>query len=202
MRPQRRHPSARGFSLLEVLVTLVIVALIVTLLMQALGQSLDMRSRLLRHHQMSTVASLQEQWFRETVASAMVDLPDGLGRMAGTESTLELVTPHPLGDGGIQRVRWSLQPVRGGMALHYRDATWPDLVVVAGPLRGARFSYLDQAQAWSREWEPEEDAQDWLPRMVRLEAQTATGEILWLVPVIGNPRQPRYLRPQEAADGI
>lgn len=197
-----RPRSVRGFSLLEAIVTLVIVALIVTLLMQALGQSLDLRARLLRHQRLATVASLQEQWFRETVSSAMGDLSDGLGRMAGTTDRLELVTPGPLGDGGLQRVKWWLQPVEGGQALHYADSTWPDLVVVAGPLQEAGFTYLDGAQEWSDLWEPEAGAVEILPRMVRLQARTATGEMHWLVPIAANPRQPGYLRPQSAADGL
>lgn len=194
--------SVRGFSLLEAIVTLVIVALIVTLLMQALGQSLDLRARLLRHQRLATVASLQEQWFRETVSSAMADLGDGLGRMAGKRDSLELVTPGPLGDGGLQRVKWWLQPVDGGLALHYADSTWPDLVVVAGPLQDASFAYLDGAQEWSDRWEPEAAAIDILPRMVRLQARTATGDMHWLVPVAANPRLPGYLRPHRATDGL
>jgi hypothetical protein len=193
---------SRGFSLLEAIVTLVIVALIVTLLMQALAQSLDLRGRLLRHQQLATVASLQEQWFRETVSSSMADLGDGLGRMAGSDDTLELVTSGPLGDGGLQRVKWWLQPVPGGLALHYADSTWDDLVVVAGPLRDASFAYLDGALEWSERWEPEAEAKDVLPRMVRLQANTATGELQWLVPIAANPRVPGYLRPQNAADGF
>jgi hypothetical protein len=193
---------SRGFSLLEAIVTLVIVALIVTLLMQALAQSLDLRERLLRHQRLATVASLQEQWFRETVSSSMADLGDGLGRMAGTGDTLELVTSVPLGDGGLQRVKWWLQPVPGGLALHYADSTWDDLVVVAGPLQDASFAYLDGGLEWSGRWEPEAEATDILPRMVRLQASTATGELQWLVPIAAHPRVPGYLRPQDAASGL
>jgi len=202
MRPHRRPRPAPGFTLLEAIVTLVIVSMIVTLLMQALGQSLDLRSRLLRHQRQATVASLQEQWFRDTVASALADLPDGLGQMAGSADTLALVTPRPLDGGGPERVRWSLQPVQGGWALHYADATWPDLVVIEGPLREAAFAYLDGLDTWHSEWAPQVGAQEVLPRMVRLQALTATGEMHWLVPIVTDPRPPRFLRPQDAADGI
>ena len=200
MLPIRRH---QGFSLLEAIVTLVIVALIVTLLMQALGQSLDLRERLLRHQRLATVGALQEQWFRDTVSSAMADLGDGMGRMTGSADTLELVTSGPLGDGGLQRVKWWLEPTDdGGHALHYADATFPDLVVVAGPLRDARFAYSEGGPEWSERWEPEATAVDVLPRMVRLQATTTTGGLDWLVPIAANPRVPGFLRPQDAASGL
>lgn len=192
----RRH--AHGFTLLEAIVTLVIVALIVTVLMQALAQSLDMRTRLLHHQRQTRMSALQEQWFRDTVASAIADLPDALGHMHGSADTLELVTAAPLGGGGLQRVRWSLLPVEGGYALHYSDATWPDLTVLRGPVFDAAFAYLDAEGQWQSEWEPAEDATEEavevLPRMVRLHASTATGELLWLVPIAGSPYPPAMLR--------
>lgn len=202
MRLHRHARPAPGFSLLEAIVTMVIVALIVTLLMQALGQSLNLRGRLLRHERQATVAALQEQWFRDTVATALSDLPDGFGRMAGTADTLELVTPRPLGGGELQRVRWFLRPVPGGMALHYADATWPDLAVIEGPLLDAGFAYLDGAGDWHSEWAPKADSQEVLPRIVRLQALTATGDLHWLVPVAADPAPPRFLRPEDVVDGI
>src|SRR5690606_17316776 len=94
-----RH--AGGFSLLEAIVTLVIVAMVVTVLMQALAQSLDMREWLLRHQRQSRTAALQEQWFRNTVSSAASDLPGALGRMAGGPGRIELLTPVPLVGTGL-----------------------------------------------------------------------------------------------------
>ena len=202
MRMPRHARPAPGFSLLEALVTLVIVALIVTLLMQALGQALNLRGLVLRHQRQAIAAALQEQWFRDTVSTALSDLPDGLGRMAGSADELEFVTPKTLGGGDLQRVRWSLQPVAGGMALHYGDSTWPDLTVIAGPLLDASFAYLDGAGDWHREWAPKADSQEVLPRIVRLRALTATGQLYWLVPVAADPGPPRYLRPEDAVDGL
>lgn len=202
MRQHRRPRPAPGFSLLEAIVTMVIVSLIITLLMQALAQSLDLRSRLLRHQRHATVAGLQEQWFRDTVASAIADLPDGIGPMTGSDSEVEFVTVRPLGGGGLESVRWVLQPVPGGWALHYADATWPDLVVIAGPLRSAEFSYLDSADRWQSRWQPEAGEPDVLPRMVRLQATTAIGELQWLVPIATDPGLSPFLRPDDPASGI
>lgn len=202
MRMHRSPRTVSGFTLLEALVTLVIVALIVTLLMQALAQSLNMRGLLLRHQRQAITAALQEQWFRDTVATALPDLSDALGHMAGTANELALITPHALGGGDLQRVRWWLQPVSGGVALHYADNTWPDLTVVEGPLQDASFAYLDAAGAWHDEWAPPADSEEILPRLVRLQGSTATGDLYWLVAVVADPRPPRFLRPDDPASGF
>lgn len=200
----RRSRSVHGFSLLEAIVTLVVVAMIVALLMQALSQSLNLRARLLRHQSAALVAGLQEQWFRESVSAAVADLPDALGGPVGAADTLDLLTVRPLGnDGALERVQWSLRPATGGGAsLHYADAALQDLVVVAGPLHGAAFAYLDRAGEWHDAWEPVADSEEVLPSMIRLRARTATGPLEWLVPVAADPRPLQMLRPDDVSDGL
>lgn len=202
----RAPRTAAGFTLLEAIVTLVIVSLLVTLLMQALGQSLRLRERLLHYAGETRRAALQEAWFRDSVAGAVADLPDALGPMRGGAESLELVSAAPLGGGSLQRVRWTLRRESGGFALHYADATWPDLVVLPGPLREAAFDYLDAQGQWQREWAPEwtppAPAPPLLPRMVRLRATTAAGgELLWLVPIASEGKLPEMLKP-EAPSGL
>lgn len=197
-----RARAAAGFTLLEALVTLVVVSLIITLLMQALSQSLDLRARLLRHEGQTRVAGLQEQWFRDTVGSAMPDLADALGAMKGNRDGFELVTPQPLAGPGLERVRWQLQPVDGGWSLHYADSRLGEIEVLHGPLDDAVFEYLDGQGEWVAEWNPPVDAMEVLPRMVRLRAVTSEGELLWLVPLAADPLMPVMLRPQGGDRGL
>lgn len=205
---RRRHSSSQrvaGFSLLEAIVTLVVVAMIVALLMQALSQSLNLRGRLLRHQSAALVSGLQEQWFRESVSAAVADLPDAFGGPVGSADALDLLTARPLGnDGSLERIVWSLRPARGGegVSLHYADAVWDDLLVVAGPLHEAAFEYLDLEGQWHDEWAAEEGSEEVLPSMVRLRARTATGVMQWLVPIAADPRLPQMLRPEEPGSGI
>ena len=49
-----------GFTLLEAIVTLVIVSLLVTILMQALGQAMSLRTRLLRFDGENRVAGVAQ----------------------------------------------------------------------------------------------------------------------------------------------
>lgn len=203
VRPRR---GSAGFTLLEAIVTLVIASLIVVVLMQALQQSLGLRTRLLRHDRESRMAGLQEQWFRDTVSSALHDLPDALGPFNGDGTGFEFVSAAPLAGQGIARVRWRLEPVDGGSALAYRDPRWEQLVIVPGPLREAAFEYLDAEGNWVREWTPPDPADPTgaaagglapLPRMVRLRATTSTGELSWLVSIPAEPRSPTMLRPED-----
>ena len=196
-RPGSRR-RASGFSLLEVIVTLVVVSLILTVLMQALAQSLDMRERLLRHQRHARAAALQEQWFRDNVSSAVADLPAALGHLRGEAAALELLTPAPMVGHGLARVRWELVEADGGVALAYDGPGWSGVVVPA-PLREAKFSYMGHDGAWSDRWAPElPEGVDpasiaVLPRMVRFEASTVRGELTWLVPVRADPFIPRRL---------
>lgn len=202
MRPALPPRPASGFTLLETLVTLVVVAMITALLMQALGFSLGIRERLLRHQAIVRVSALQEQWFRDSVSAAAADLADGLGAAQGSSEQFSLVSADPLGGAGLRRIVWALAPRDDGLALVYRDDGGAELEIIPGPLLQARFDYLGQAGAFVPDWAP--DAADKrapvLPRLVRLQAQTTRGELLWLAPLISDPVPSLLLRPD--ADGI
>lgn len=205
-----------GFTLLETIVTLVVVSLIVVVLMQALQQSLGLRTRLLRHEREVRTAVLQEQWFRESIGSAIADLPDALGSMEGSASDVALVSAAPLTGPGLARVRWSLRPVAGGFALDYSEGGGDPLAIVSGPLAGAKFDYLGSDGRWLPEWKVPElpeaaaanemvpkEIPEQLPRIVRLQATTASGaQLLWLVPLQAEPRPPKILRPEEYGLGL
>lgn len=218
MRRSAVHPSANaGFTLLETIVTLVVVSMIVVVLMQALQQALGLRTRLLRHEREVRTAVLQEQWFRDSVASAVADLPDALGVMDGSADSVSLVTAAPLSGPGVAKVHWSLRPVRGGVSLEYDEAGAAPITVLPGPLRVAAFDYLDADGEWLREWKVPEvaaaaasanemvpmEVPDQMPRMVRLQATTDAGDtLLWLVPIKAKPRPPQILRPEEYGLGL
>lgn len=199
MTPAARR-SQGGFTLLETIVTLVIVSLIVVVLMQALQQSLGLRTRVLRFERGTRMATLQEQWFRDSVASAIVDLPDALGTMQGDGDALALVTAAPLQGDGPARVGWSLRPEGDAQALVYEAAGGTPIRVVGG-LRDAAFSYLDADARWRPAWR-QEAGKPPFPRMVRLAATTSTGQLLWLVPIAVDGREPRILRPEAIGLGL
>lgn len=210
-RANARRPSG-GFTLLETLVTLVVVSMIVVVLMQALQQALALRARLLRYEAHARTSTLQEAWFRDTVRAAIPDIPDALGSPEGTTEVFAFVTAAPLTGDGLARVSWSLVRVEGGFALDYASDDGARLRILGGPLRDPAFAYMDDTGAWHEAWNQEialgeqealpargQEAQPPvpLPRMIRLQAGTADGELTWLVPVVAEPMPPEVLRPEE-----
>ncbi len=196
----------RGFTLLEAIVTLVIVSMLVTALMQVLTSALGIRTRLLHHQETARVAFLQEGWFRDAVASAQIDDSDGSPAFEGKVDALDYIAASPLFANGMGRVRWFLKADGdGGMALHYADAGNDDQVVIPGPLRDAGFSYMGKDQAWTGDWvsdpvapsvfddsgKPASEDPRLLPRLVRFQATTPNGRLYWLVPIEADAALPK-----------
>lgn len=193
MKPRHRHGQG-GFTLLEAIVTLIIVSMLVTVLMNALSQSLTLRARMLGLQGEARRMLLQEAWFRDSVGGAQPPTKrleaDGF---LGTASAVSFVSAAPLGANGSARVDWGLQRDENGqVALHYSDPAVGDLVVVPGPLRDASLSYMgSDGGPWRQEWRSTapDDATALsptgtgvLPRLVRFQATTETGRHLhWLV---------------------
>lgn len=188
--PRMARPGGsrqRGFTLLEAIVTLVIVSLLVTILMQALGQAMSLRGRLLRFEGENRVAGLQEAWFRETVAGLQRDLEERGDGVLGTRDTLEYSTPSPLAARGFSGVRWWLE----GGRLHYADTEVKDVVVINGPLSDAAFSYMDENGDWVDEWKWQDHKDP--PRLIRFAARTERGSLDWLVPLMADGMDPEDL---------
>jgi prepilin-type N-terminal cleavage/methylation domain-containing protein len=194
---RHRRRAQAGFTLLEMIVTLVVVSLIVVVLMQALQQALGLRTRLLRFERETRMATLQEEWFRDSVSAAVVDLPDALGPMQGDAAAFAMVSAAPLQGAGPVRIGWALRRDGDGdaQALVYAGAGAAASLRVMGGLHDAAFSYLGADGRWRATWKQEDSAP--LPRMVRLEATTGAGRLLWLVPVASDGRERRILRPEQ-----
>lgn len=194
----RSRAKVGGFTLLEAIVTLVVVSLLVAVLMQSLSHALSLRTRLLRVQAEARTDFLQEAWFREAVGAAQADFDDALGPMEGTPESLSYPTPVPLVANGMSRVRWWLVGDPGQLSLHYADAATEDMVIVAGPLEAAAFAYLGRDGQWRETWAPEKDDPERLPRLVRFEATTTRGRLYWMVPLLADPIPKETLRAEEA----
>lgn len=200
MRAMPRRGRARGFTLLETVVTLVIVSLLIALLMQALNQSLSLRTRLLRLQGESRTDLLQEAWFRESVSGAQADLDDALGVLEGGPDQLSYATATPLVASGLARVTWRIERGDEGLTLRYLDPQ-SDLLVVEGPLREAAFAYLDRDGAWHERWTTTPEDATRLPELVRFEALTPRGRLYWLVPLLSESLPADALRLDVGGNG-
>lgn len=201
--PVRGRRLAGGFTLLEAIVTLVIVSLLVAVLMQSLSHALNLRTRLLRVQAEARTDFLQEAWFRDAVSGAQADFDDALGAMDGSAEALSYATPVPLVAQGMSRARWWLAGPPGAVSLRYSDSAAEDLVIVRGPLRDASFAYLSRDGEWRDTWRPDPDDPERLPRLVRFEATTPRGRLHWLVPLLADPIPKETLRTDEGeASGL
>lgn len=154
--------SERGFSVLEALVTLVILAMVTTVMMQGLFFTLDVRERVIRNDAEARRAGLEDAWFRDTVQAAIADSPGSAGAFDGDATAIRFTTLDPLdGSQRLARIEWRIE----GGRLAYREGSAPALVV-ARAAEGAAFRYLDAAGGWHDAWPPASGAH--LPRAVAL----------------------------------
>ena len=194
--PRRQH-LARGLTLLEMLVTLVIVSFVAAILSQAMGQLVRIE-RLLESGQLrSTAESLRAEWVRAALN----------GLMPGT-------TPAERLNGSERELQgWSsevpLWPAPGLARLHLRmttdersdqtslelvpetaDGSTP-VVLLRWPGREGRFMYLDAQNRWGDRWPPLTTAEIvagstvpvTMPRAVALDTGAAGAGFLLAVPL-------------------
>lgn len=198
--------TQRGFSLLEALVTLVILSLVATVLMQSLVHVLGVRERVLRNERESRAAVLQEAWFRESIGAALADVPQGGQPLRGDGKRLTFLSLDTLEGGAFAEVRWMLVPDERGLALehHVGARRW---TLLTGLPEDTEFRYLDARGAWTDVWPMPADAADGparaesLPRVVSLAATDADGAFAWAAAVGASPGLPMALETSEALRG-
>lgn len=214
--PMAGFRAPKGFSLLEALVTLVIIALVVALLMQGLLQVLAMRARLADHDTRVTAALLHERWFRDSIGAAVADVPSGPAPFRGDEARARLLSASPLLGDGLVPVEWRVARDAEGVALVYAQGE-RELAVLSEGLVDARFDYLGSDGEWHEQWPLGVDRADAgalsgvdaasasveaLPRVLRLRAEMRDGErIEWWVGIAADPRLPLLLRQAEGVPG-
>jgi prepilin-type N-terminal cleavage/methylation domain-containing protein len=183
----------RGFSLLEALVTLAIVALVAGLCMQALLQVMALRERVLRHDRDARASALHERWFRDSVGASLPDLPRGVARFEGDGEGVRFLTASPLKGRGVASAGWRLRNDGVERNLEYRqaDESW---AMPVGPFIDARFTYQAADGRWHAAWPRREVPAEVLPRAVRLAAVGASGRRLeWSASVDSAPFLPPVL---------
>ena len=153
---------ARGLTLVELLVTFVLVALTVSLVVGGIGQA----SALLAHVAADQGEVYQElmarAWLRQTVAAAAAPAT-GQRSFAGSAQEMHLRSFRPLlGSEGIATdIVWSAAP---GTGLIYAEGD-QQMQITALPAL-SQFEYQDADKIWHNDWPPEEKSG--LPERVRL----------------------------------
>jgi len=176
---------ARGLTLLEMLVVLVMIALISTLTLQGLGYVLGQRERFARYLDDAHDGELARTWYRRVTEGLYPQRRAPGEGFQGSAERLAGLTLQPLARGaGIPAaVTLRLEPRDGGVSLRYAERgaadgwelqRWPGA-------SGAAFAYRDGQGAWHARWPPRRDFADprerapQLPAAVRLTVRGAEG---------------------------
>lgn len=159
---KRRRPSARdgagGFTLIESLVVLMIVAFAATILTDSLSRIFDLRTRLASYLDAAASSRMTLNWLRRSVSGLLPDFADGTIRFLGTATEFSGISlSGPGADPGVpQRVAWRLRPeaTTRGVRLETQVGSGPWVAVAAWPEKTGRLSYDGGDGQWVEEWPP------------------------------------------------
>lgn len=181
---------ARGFTLMETLVMLVLVSVTVALMFQMLGSYRIARERFIAQSGAIDRQALFEAWFADSVHGLRAI--DG-SPMQGTATGFEAVTLNPLfgSPGAPARVQWTLVAMPdGGRSVRYSEdgvERWTLPLAGAGE---ARFAFLGDDGERHATWPPATGLRVALPAAVALVREGAPDARVQVAAVHG-PRTPR-----------
>lgn len=207
-----RHSSATryhqlnqaGFTLIEMLVVLIIVAMISGILFQALERAYRLQERFgaelfnIQHGQMAA------DWYRQSVQGLFPDYPDGRNIFQGKDREFSGLSSNPLSDeyGMPTPITWEMRSNQqnGTTELVYIEEKRETSVLT---WRGnqARFIYLDEQQTPYDSWPPPLGLSTQLPKQIQLVAKDA-GETVSIVAATMGPTMPLLRGVAQDAFGI
>lgn len=187
--------SARGFTIMEMLVVLTLVSLLGTLLVQGLGFFATRYDAAQRHNRTTDQSALRQHWF-ETTVRGIVPVGVQARALRGSASTFAGTSLQPLAGeaGGPALVRWTI--AEGGSAIVYQEqgmaTVGTDPITWRLPLaasESATFQYADRRGGWHDAWPTAEAPNEWTPSLIRLVANPAATapRVLWIGRVAADP---------------
>jgi prepilin-type N-terminal cleavage/methylation domain-containing protein len=156
----KRRKSQYGFTLIEILVVLVIVAMISGVVMTGLAQVFNIKERLGPLIDQSDEAALVGSWYRGLVRGVAPDYKGSKSVFAGGPASFSGLSLMSIGGETGSPTQFNLAIVeieRGRWALHFSEETGKsdfDLVTWRADEKGAEdtgFQYFD-GKEWSRVW--------------------------------------------------
>lgn len=188
--------KAGGFTLIEMLVVLVIVALISGLVLTAYERILDIRVRLAAFLDGTDAPTLVADWFRGSIERLLPDQKDGNDVFVGTAQKLIGLSVAPVdGTQGLPtRIEWDLvfDPRLGRTLLRYRSGTQEPMTIASWPGTRGGFRYCGSDLVCSDSWPPSDRVEAQLPALIVLEAIRGIED--W--PIAGAPQAARNPPPK------
>ncbi|MDH0287782.1 type II secretion system protein GspJ [Pseudomonas sp. GD04087] len=193
MKQGRQARFQAGFTLLELLVVLTMVAFITTLLIQGMGYIAKVNDSFVREGDSRQARELAFGWFDDALTQLVApEHNDVAGRFRGDALSFEGVTLASVDrrEGIPVPFAFRLEPKPGGTELIYvrriEARRWPLISLAAE----AHFEFQDATGQWHKEWPPAPTEADLLPAAVAL-AETGGG--LFLMATVQTPRQQVYI---------
>lgn len=178
MRAGAARTQAPGFTLIEILVVLTIVALISGSVLLAFQRILDVRLRLAQFLDGTDTPNLIAGWFRDLVDGLVPDIKDGADQFAGSARSFTGLSVAPLnGMAGVPtRITWQLayDPDAGRTYLRYQAASDPGLTIASWPEDRGAIQYCAPDLACYDAWPPPSKKVAQVPSLIRLDIVKGT----------------------------
>jgi prepilin-type N-terminal cleavage/methylation domain-containing protein len=191
----RDAEAAAGFTLVEMLVVLVIVALISGVLLSAFERVLDIRLRLAAFLDGVDAPVLVADWFRASVGGLVPDAETGRNRFAGTAHRMSGLSLAPLNAaaGVPTQILWEVvfDADAGRSYLRYRNGEDRTMTIASWPGDYGGLHYCGDDLACHDSW-PLDDRSIQLPALIRLDA--IKGSERW--PILAAPQSGRDRFPE------
>jgi general secretion pathway protein J len=184
-------PRAAGFTLIEILIVLVIVAFISGILVTSFERVLDVRLRIASFLDTTETPTLVASWFRDSIGGLVADVKDGADQFGGAERQMTGLTVAPLsGPPGVPtRITWEIAYDSGENRtyLRYQSANAEEMAVASWPGDRGDFQYCGPDFVCHSAWPPPSGTASELPSFILLDAVKGTEN--W--PVLAAPRSDR-----------
>ncbi|MBN7820440.1 type II secretion system protein J [Bowmanella yangjiangensis] len=193
--PTLRSVNQGGFTLIEMLVVLVILAMTTTLLAQGLATTWRNFEKMDAKILVQSSADLPVVWFQQSIRGAVLYHPY-IANAKGLKNSFEFVSSALPDDSAHipQGMSWQIVADNNYWYLQWLNQNNPQLAVEIQRFdQSAHFEYLVE-DSWQSEFLPDTAV---LPRAVRI----VNGDIVWAMAVIGRP-QIADMPPELQAFGI
>lgn len=197
----------KGFTLMEVLVSLAMASLLVAILMSALYYVFRVED-VLRSEVVEREAALRSMaWFSGALSGCLPAEKTAKSAFVGSEREVRCETTNPVLPHRLPmpvHVTFMLKTERTGVVLDYREIDAPEGVretdantIATWPDKAGVFRYIDDGGQELDHWPPDRSEHEALPRMIKLvlSGRGAVSEVWlvaldadpWLPPKVGNP---------------
>jgi general secretion pathway protein J len=179
-----RNHRASGFTLLEILVVLVLVALVSTLVMEGFSFTINVQSRLKRQLINNQLHDLQELWFRQITRSyKTTNLSSKEVVFRGDSTTIAGTAMVELtGNAGIPvTTHWEIETSGKTQSLSYESELIPKTIIATWQSTKIQFQYLGQDGEFYQHW-PIETLPNQLPKGILVSSLNKT-EVFWYVSI-------------------